>query len=202
MSFFSCGLHFIVTEHADRTANCTLLFLFWICLIWTFTKFFILPKMIFFPLQMENFVLGMNLYWLQTGRFFSLSLCTCETGFMWVFLKETWKITSSVAEGEITDHQECATFHDFPLNFQLISLVPIVYLFLCSSLKCTLLGKRLLWHFTNISGFHHPSSALLDVYWTSNELLDTAAMPNLDCVVKAALNNSEQCWLLVLATNK
>lgn len=62
----------------------------------------------------------------------------------WVYVSVLERDTRNniiCAEGEITDHQECATFHVFPLNCQLIHLVPIVYLFLCSPLKCTLLGK-------------------------------------------------------------
>lgn len=64
---FSCELHFVVTEHGDRTANYTLLFLFWSGLIWTLKKFFIFSQDDFFSLQMGNFVLWVKLHWLQAG---------------------------------------------------------------------------------------------------------------------------------------
>lgn len=76
---FSCELHFIVTEHGDKT-----LFVFELFDL-NFNKIlYFFPLGDFFSLHMGNFILRVKVYWLRAGRFFSLfahiklGLCKCS----------------------------------------------------------------------------------------------------------------------------
>lgn len=64
---------FILTEHGDRTANYTLIFVSEL-LDLNFTEIPYCAQDDFFPLQMGNFVFWIKKYWLWAYKFFSLTV--------------------------------------------------------------------------------------------------------------------------------
>lgn len=145
---------------------------------------------------MGNFVLWVKLYWLQAGRFFSLSLHMWN----WVYVSVLERdVRNNIICGRRRNYRPSRMCHFpwFPFELSVNSFGAY-----CVLIFVFFLEMHFTWKTTSLTlykhlCFHHPPSALLDVYWTSSEFLDTAGMPNIDSVVKAALSNSEHstgCW--------
>lgn len=169
---FSCEVSFILTEHGDRTDNCTLLFLFQNCFIWTLPKFFITPNIIFFPLQMVNFVLWVKLYWFWVCRFFSVTIYLHKWNLVYIsILKKDMK--NNIICGRRRNHRSSRMCHFPPLPFELSVNLFCAY---CVLLSVFFLRMQFSWKTTSPALYKqlwlsppikHIAGCLLNIQWVA-----------------------------------